>query len=145
MDAVPVEPHVHCVLLPCSSGETWAVPLNSVAEVLVRGELLSGRLCWRGLELPVYPQAAADEQTGGIYAVMLGLGDLVGDYWAVNLQNRRLAYLLLTEADLAGLDEDGSIAADTLAVFALAGTSCLVPDLGALHAGLAAEPASPVG
>ena len=132
---MPTEPHVHCVLLPCSSGETWAVPLNSVAEVVARGEVRSERLRWRGRELPVYPPAAA-EQDGGIYAVMLGLDDLAGDYWAISLRNHALAYLPLTEVDTAELAGGGSVNADALGVFSVAGASCVVPDLAALQRSL---------
>lgn len=137
---MPNEPHVRCVLLPCSSGQTWAVPLNSVAEVVASGEVRSERLRWRGRELPVYPPPAAAEQSGGIYAVMLGLDDLAGDYWAVSLCNRALAYLLLTEADTAELAGDGSVNADALPAFAVAGASCVVPDLADLQRSLHAEP-----
>ena len=128
-------PPLPCVLLPCSSGETWAVPLNSVAEVLAKGDVHSQRLRWRGRELPLYPPVTA-EQTGGIYAVMLGLDDLAGDYWAISLRNQPLAYLPLTEADTTEPVEDGSACIDALAVFALAGKTCLVPDLGALQRSL---------
>ncbi|MDO8860083.1 hypothetical protein Q6D67_00100 [Haliea sp. E1-2-M8] len=137
------QPQVHCVLLPCSNGETWAVPVNSVAEVVVAGELRSGRLYWRGRELPLYPPETGAERSGGMYAVMLGLRDLAGDYWAICLQNRRLGYLPLAETDLAGQDEDVGVTDYTLAVFALAGNSCVIPDLGALQVSLAAAAADP--
>lgn len=139
MDPAPAEPKVHCVLLPCSSGETWAVPLNSVAEVLVSAEMLSGRLRWRGRELPVFAPLPA-EQNSGIFAVMLGLGELAGDCWAVSLRNHSLAYCLLTEAELAGPAECDLATADAVAAFTLAGNVCVVPDLGALQVRLAAEP-----
>jgi len=126
---------VHCVMLPCSSGQVWAVPLNSIAEVVTSAELLSGQLCWRGLELAVYPPAAA-EQPGGIYAVMLGLGELAGHYWAIKLRNRRLEYLPLTAADCAGQDESSEISPDSLARFALGGGICQVPDIEALQKSL---------
>jgi len=135
MNPVLTEPCLHCVLLPCSSGETWAVPLNSVAQVLARGEVRSERLRWRDRELPVYAPAAA-EQSGGIYAVMLGLDDLAGDFWAISLRNQALVYLPLTEADTTELAKDGSVSVDALAVFAVAGASCVVPDLGALQLSL---------
>lgn len=135
---------MHCVLLPCANGETWAVPVNSVAEVLGAGELSSGRLCWRGQELPVYPPAAATAEHGGtMYAVMLGLRDVAGSYWAIRLQNRRLEYALLTGADLAEEDEEVGRTADTLAGFVLAGHRCVIPDLGALQLSLAATAADP--
>lgn len=137
MDSAPAGPSLHCVLLPCANGETWAVPVNSVAEVLGTAELRSGRLCWRGLELPVYPPAATAEPGGGMYAVMLGLRDVAGDYWAVSLQKRRLEYVLLTETGLAGEDAGTGDTADTLAVFALAGHRCVIPDLPALQLSLA--------
>jgi len=144
MNPVPTEPCLHCVLLPCSSGETWAVPLNSVAQVVVRGEVRSERLRWRGREVPVYAPAAA-EQTSGVYAVMLGLGDVAGDYWAVSLRNHALVYLPLTEADITELAGDGSVIADALAVCAVAGASCVVPDLGALQLSLHAGPPASLG
>jgi hypothetical protein len=129
---LPIEPHLDCVLLPCSNGETWAVPLNSVAEVVVGGDWRSERLRWRGRELPCYPSGQA-EQNGGIYAVMVGLGDLAGDHWAVCLRNQALAYLPLAETDTIQLPGDTSPNADILAVFAVAGKTCVVPDLGALQ------------
>ncbi|MFO7551585.1 MAG: hypothetical protein R6W80_09260 [Haliea sp.] len=140
MEPLTTDPGVPCVLLPCSSGDTWAVPLNSVAEVLVDGEVRSGRLRWRGRELPVYPPAPA-EQSSGLHAVMRGLGELAGDYWALGLRDRSLAYLPLTESDLAEAAEGDIVTADTLAVFALAGNICVIPDLGALQASLASGPA----
>jgi hypothetical protein len=136
MDSVPVEPRVHCVLLPCSSGQVWAVPLNSIAEVVTSAELLSGQLRWRGLELSVYPPAAV-QQPGAIYAVMLGLGELAGEYWAIQLQNRRLEYLLLSEADCAGQAENGEIPPESLAELVLGDAICEVPDLEALQKSLA--------
>lgn len=142
MKPVPTEPCLHCVLLPCSSGETWAVPLNSVAEVVARGEVRSERLRWRGRELPVYAPGAV-EQSGGVYAVMLGLDDLAGDFWAISLRNHALVYLPLTEADITELAGDGRVTADALAVFTVAGEACVVPDLGALQLSLHAAPLNP--
>lgn len=139
MEPSAAEASVRCVLLPCSSGETLAVPLNSFAEVVTGGEVLSGRLHWRGHELPVYPPSAA-QQDNAIHAVMLGLGELAGDYWAISLQNRSLQYRLLTESDLVEPTASDTVTADALAVFALAGTTCVVPDLGALQTSLAAGP-----
>lgn len=139
MKPVLTEPCLHCVLLPCRGGETWAVPLNSVAEVVAGGEVRSERLRWRGRELPVYAPAAV-EQSGGIYAVMLGLDDLAGGFWAISLRNHALVYLPLTEADTTKLPKDGSVNADALAVFAVAGATCVVPDLAALQLSLRAAP-----
>ncbi|MEQ9464835.1 MAG: hypothetical protein RJQ10_14320 [Haliea sp.] len=138
-------PSLHCVLLPCSSGATWVVPLNSIAEVLVAGEVDSGRLRWRDCELPVYPPPEPGAGRGvGIYAVMRGLRDLAGGPWAVSLRNTGLVHRGLTEADCSepapGYDNG---AADTLAAFGLAGSGCVVPDLGALQEALASAPAHP--
>jgi len=140
---VPIESHLDCVLLPCSNGETWAVPLNSVAEVVVGGDLRSARLRWRGRELPCFPSGQS-QHSGGVYAVMRGLGDLAGDYWAVCLRTQALAYLPLAEADTVQLPGDASPNAAVLAVFAVAGRTCVVPDLGALQLSLyaAAKPFS---
>lgn len=140
---MPIEPHLDCVLLPCSNGETWAVPLSSVAEVVVGGDLRSERLCWRGCELPCYPFGQA-QQSSGIYAVMVGLNDLAGGHWAVCLRNQALAYLSLAEADTVQFPGGASSNADILAVFAVAGKTCVVPDLGALQLRLhaAAPPSS---
>lgn len=74
---------------------------------------------------------------------MLGLGELAGDYWAIGLQNRSLEYRLLTESDLAEPTEGSTVTAGALAVFALAGNTCVVPDLDALQASLVAEFAHP--
>lgn len=139
MKPVLTEPPVRCVLLPCSSGETWAVPMNSVAEVVASGEIRSGRLRWRGRELPVYAPAAV-EQSGGVYAVMLGLDDLAGDFWAISLRNQALVYLPLIEADTTEPAKDDRVNVDGLAVFAVAGATCVVPDLAALQLGLGAAP-----
>ncbi len=145
MEAPLVEPQLRCVLLPCSSGETWLVPLNSIAEVLVAGEARSGYLSWRGCQLPVYPPpqpgAAA---TAGAYAVIRGLRELAGGHWAVSLQARTLAYRLLTEADLTEAVPGDDEAATSLAVLELMGERCVVPDLGALQLALAADPTQPV-
>ncbi|MEQ8803676.1 hypothetical protein [Haliea sp.] len=140
MEPLTTDSSVPCVLLPCSNGDTWAVPLNSVAEVLVDGEVRSGRLRWRGRELPVYPPAPA-EQSNGPHAVIRALGELAGDYWALGLRDRSLAYLPLTESDLAEPTAGDIVTADALAVFALGGDICVIPDLGALQASLAAGPA----
>jgi hypothetical protein len=67
---------------------------------------------------------------------MLGLDDLAGDFWAISLRNQALVYLPLTEADTTELAKDGSVSVDALAVFAVAGASCVVPDLGALQLSL---------
>ena len=134
-------PSLHCVLLPCRNGETWALPLNSIAELVTAAELSAGRLCWRGLELPVYPLPTAADPAGGLYAVITGLQDLAGGYWAISLQDRGLKHRVLTADDLAEPDPDDSAASAALAVFALAGDRCVVPDLGVLQVSLAADPA----
>ncbi len=134
---------LHCVLLPCRSGETWVVPLNSIAEVLAAGELHAGRLAWRGCELPVYPPVEPGSgHLRGIFAVIRGLQALAGGHWAVSLRDHGLAYRVLTAADFAEPTAgDHGGAAVTLAAFRLGGDSCVVPDLGALQTTLAAESA----
>ena len=82
-----------CVLMPCSKTESWAVPQNSIAEIVTlqaTTEQPPEELEWRGQTIPVLDfgfdeDCSWREQLGGtgLIAIFLGLKGEGCDYWGV--------------------------------------------------------------
>ncbi len=129
-----------CVLLPLGRELRWAVPQNSLAELVT----LSGHtelppsIDWRDQRVPVLDFARAGDppwlnqhsQTG-LVAVFLGLRGQSPEYWAVALRGEGVGVRSL---DFAGCTEVASDAEFLLAAFETGGELYQLPDLPALQA-----------
>jgi hypothetical protein len=121
----PAASAIPAVVLPCTDGATWVVPLNSLAEVVVVSQPVTDTLDWRGQLVPVHGTTPA----ANTYAVLFGLaGHGAPSYWAVPLASLPLEYRLLQADDLR--DQAAEELSGVLAVAQLDGRLCRVPDLG---------------
>ena len=126
-----------CVLIPCSSAETWAVPLNCLGEILtVHTESVAppARLDWRGETLQVM-DFGADEgapwrdpsRGAGLVAVFLGLRGEGCAYWGIAVRGEGLRVVDLADEALEDVPEQ--LSDHAAAAFRFNGVLCQVPDL----------------
>ena len=131
-----------CVLLPCSPGETWAVPQNCLAEIVnvpSDSEEPPTHFSWRGQDVPLVNLDQAqdapwrDARAGtGLVAVMLGLKGGAWEYCGVALRGEGLGM-----KDLAGeaIEEAPDLALEnSFSAFRMDGEVYQVPKLQELHA-----------
>ena len=138
-----------CVLLPCSSSEYWALPLNTLAEIVTLhavSEQPPEELQWRAKTVPVLDFGRDDgsqwrERLGGagLVAVLLGLEGEGCDYWGVAVRGEGLAVKRVSPEDVA--DAPDAVAEYASAAFVLGGVTYQVPDLVALQRKIAASTA----
>lgn len=136
-----------CVLLPCSSSERWAVPQNTLAEIVTLPadqEQPPEVLDWRGQSVPVLDFGHDDgspwrERLGGtgLVAVFLGLNGENCDYWGVAVRGEGLAVRQISGEMLE--EARDATAEHASAAFNFAGTIYQVPDLVALQRRIAAS------
>ena len=137
-----IEDTRHCVLLPCSSKEHWAVPQNCLAEIVTlavtEDESPPAQIDWRGRTVPVLDLGASDDAPWkeahgrtGLIAVFLGLEGEGLDYWGLALRGPGLGTANLEGEEMEDLDvQDSGIYA---ASFRLDEKVYQVPDLFALQ------------
>jgi hypothetical protein len=136
-----------CVLLPCSSSEHWAVPQNTLAEIVTLPadeEQPPEVLDWRGNSVPVLDFGDDDEAPWrerlsgtGLVAVFLGLEGENCDYWAVAVRGEGLA---VRQISSEMLEDAGDVTVEhASSAFNLGGTVYQVPDLLALQRRIAAN------
>ena len=129
-----------CVLLPCSSQETWAVPQKCVAEIVTLPTEASSppaELLWRGRDVPILDLDRANvapwrdsRAATGLVAVMLGLKGGSWEYYGVALRGDGLKMKDLSGEQLEDVPElalKGSSAA-----FRMKGKVYQIPDLASL-------------
>ena len=130
-----------CVLLPCASNRRWAIPQNSLGEILTlaaKDDSVPSAVNWRGADIPVIDFGAdgkvpwRDPQSGtGLIVVILGVDGPGYDYWGVAVRGRGLAMRDLQETDCH--DKPDAVQEYSLAAFELEGQTYQVPDLPALQ------------
>ena len=132
----------HCVLLPCSSTEHWAVPQNCLAEIVTltvaEDETPPPQIEWRGQTVPVLDLGASDQASWresqgrtGLIAIFLGLEGEGLNFWGLALRGSGLGTANLLESDI----EDYDVGASELhsAAFKIEDKVYKVPDLFALQ------------
>ena len=135
-----------CVLIPCSKTESWAVPQNSIAEIVTlqaTTEQPPEELEWRGQTIPVLDfgfeeDASWREQLGGtgLIAIFLGLQGEGCDYWGVAVRGEGLAVKRVAAADVEDAPE--SVLEHATAAFKLDDVIYQVPDLAVFQRKIAA-------
>jgi hypothetical protein len=130
-----------CVLLPCSGTEFWAVPQNTLAEIVTLhdvGQRPPEQLYWRGVTVPVLDFGHDDgspwrEPVGGtgLVAVFLGLEGEGCNYWAMAVRGEGLAVRQISPEDVAEAPE--AVLEHANSAFVLNGATYQVPDLVALQ------------
>ena len=126
-----------CVLLPCSSTETWAVPQNCLAEIVTLytdTQSPPKEVLWRDTTVPVLDLGADDgslwqqpTRDAGLVAIFLGLKGEGCEYWGVAIRGEGLrAVGLLPEAVEDAPDD---IQGHATAAFRFDNVLCQVPDL----------------
>ena len=132
----------HCVLLPCSSTEHWAVQQNCLAEIVTlsgaEDESPPAQIEWRGQTVPVLDlgesdQASWRESQGrtGLIAIFLGLEGEGLDYWGLALRGSGLGTANLLESEIEDFDaSDNELHS---AAFKIDNKVYQVPDLFALQ------------
>ncbi len=126
----------HCVLLPCSEDERWAVPQNCLAEIITYNgddEQPPAQINWRGEIIPVLDlqQSGSTPWRGRLIAVMLGLQGEGLDYWGLALRGEGLTAVNLQESAVQDLEQ--VTAQHSSASFRLGEQEYQVPDLLALQ------------
>jgi hypothetical protein len=126
-----------CVLIPCSSTETWAVPQNCLGEIFTvytDSEQPPGEVEWRGETVPVLdfgdddgPQWRDPGRGTGLVAVFLGLKGESCSNWGVAVRGDGLRVVDLAAEDIENVPEQSCEHAT--AAFNFKGVLCQVPDL----------------
>jgi hypothetical protein len=130
-----------CVFLPCSKDEIWAVPQNTMAEIVtVQDGAVNppGHITWRGQEVPVLDLGEDGETPWrnpigetGLIAVILGLRGQANDYWAVALRGDGLAVKNIVDEEIQDVPEKAM--ARSTAAFEMNNVVYQVPDLPELQ------------
>ena len=125
-----------CVLVPCSNEETWAVPLNCLAEVVTLHTDAASppqRVTWRDRSVPVLDLGSADGSTWraagrgtGLVAIFLGLQGEGCEYWGLAIRGDGPRIVCLTGDAVEDVEE---VQQHATAAFRYHGTLCQVPDL----------------
>ncbi len=131
-----------CVFLPCRQGEVWAVPQNSLGEIVTlaaQGAAAPASIEWRGQSVPVIDFGGADgaawvdeKSATGLVAVFLGIRGQACDYWGLALRGTGLG-VRRVEDEACG-DRPDARGEHALAAFEFEGCIYQVPDLPALQA-----------
>ncbi len=128
-----------CVVLPCTATDLWAVPENSLAEIVALtadGDSPPDELDWRGHRIPVMDLQTGGEHWGsrhggtGLIAVLHGLDASAPAFWGVCLREHGLRVEDLPEAP-DDVPEDAAEYA--LGAFRHNGAVLQVPDLAAMQ------------
>ena len=137
-----------CILLPCSDSEHWAVPQNTLAEIVTLhtdSDQPPDTLEWRGESVPVLDLGDQDETPWqervvgtGLVAVFLGLEKEKHRYWGLALRGEGLAVKRLLPGDIEEVPED--IPEHSTGAFTLGGTTYQVPDLRAIQRRITINP-----
>ncbi|MDZ7784132.1 MAG: hypothetical protein U5K56_14730 [Halioglobus sp.] len=141
------ETFTHCVLVPCSDTERWAVPQNCLAEILTinsKSAAPPDEVSWRGLTVPVVDFGAgseipwSDERVGtGLVAVFLGLKGEGCEYWGVAVRGSGLEVAALPSSEVS--DRPEAVVEHAIAAFEYKAAVYQVPDLDRLQKKLAAS------
>lgn len=129
-----------CVLLPCSSQETWAVPQKCLAEIVTLPTEASSppaELFWRGRDVPILDLGRDNvapwrdsRAATGLIAVMLGLKGGSWDYYGVALRGGGLNMKDLSREQIEDAPEQALEGAS--AAFRMNGKIYQIPDMTSL-------------
>jgi len=136
-----------CVLIPCSSTETWAVPQNCLGEIVTvpaPSNQPPATVTWRGHAVPVVDLGGADgsnwrdaRRGTGLVAVFLSLKGAGCAYWGVAVRSGGLRVVDLAAGDIDERPEMAS--AHATAAFNFNGVLCQVPDLDSFQKRIASN------
>ncbi len=135
----------HCVLLPCSETERWAIPHNCLAEIVTYSgdeDRPPREIDWRGKVIPILDLQDANDQVwrNRLIAVVLGLEGEGLEYWGVALRGDGLTAVNLAESTVEDLDT--VTGEHSSAAFRLGEQEYQVPDLLALQKHMTASHAT---
>ncbi len=126
-----------CVLIPCSSTETWAVPQNCLAEIVTLqtdAVLPPDQMNWREHTVPLLDLGREDDsqwqqpsRDAGLVAVFLGLKGEGCEYWGVAIRGQGLKVVALQPEEVEEVAE--GVRDYASAAFMFNGVLCQVPDL----------------
>lgn len=129
-----------CVLLPCSSQETWALPQKCLAEIVTLPTEASSpptELFWRGRDVPILDLDTGnvapwrDSRAGtGLIAVMLGLEGGSWEYYGVALRGGGLKMKDLSREQIEDVPE--LALKESSAAFRMNGEVYQIPELASL-------------
>lgn len=135
-----------CVLVPCSKTQTWAVPLNCLAEIVtLHTEAISPphEVLWRDRAVPVMDLGPADgsewraaSRGTGLVAIFLGLKGEGCEYWGLAVRGEGLRVVRLSGEAVEDVPEQ--IQPHATAAFTFHGVLCQVPDLDSFQRKVAA-------
>ena len=108
-----------CVLIPCSTTETWAVPQNCLAEIMTLNTdtaLPPDEVNWRGRTVPVLDFGSDDgslwrepHRGAGLVAIFLGLRGEGCEYWGVAVRGEGLKVVSLSPEEVERLVKEGQV------------------------------------
>jgi hypothetical protein len=142
------ESAVHsCLFLPCSAAEIWAVPKNSLAEIVTLyevGEVPPRQISWRGHQVPVLDMDETretrwrDSRAGtGLVAVLLGIDGLGCRYLGVALRGQGLGLHQVPEDEVE--DRPAEALPRSMGAFRWRNVTYQVPDLLGMQEEIARE------
>jgi hypothetical protein len=137
-----------CVLIPCSSTETWAVPQNCLAEIVtLHTDAVQPpqQIVWRERTVPVLDLGADDDspwqqpnRDAGLVAVFLGLKGDGCEYWGVAIRGEGLTVAGLVPEEVDDVSDE--VRDYATAAFRFNGLLCQVPDLDSFQKKIAVSP-----
>jgi chemotaxis signal transduction protein len=136
----------YCVLIPCSSGLSWAIPqrcLGEIVTVAAADDLPPREISWRGENIPVVDFGREDavpwrDQRGdtGLVAIVLGQRDQACSFFGVAVRGGNLGVSSLADEEIEDTPE--SLLDYATAAFRMNGNVYQVPDLLALQRAIGA-------
>lgn len=135
-----------CVLIPCSSGVSWAIPqrcLGEIVTVAAADELPPQDISWRGESIPVVDFGPEDvlpwrdpRSDTGLVAIVLGQRDEACSYFGVAVRGGELGVSALADEEIE--DIAAALPDYAAAAFLMNGNVYQVPDLLALQRAIGA-------
>jgi len=126
-----------CVLIPCSSTETWAVPQNCLAEIVTlhtEEAVPPNTVNWRDRSVPILDLGREDgslwsepRRGAGLVAIFLGLKGEGCEYWGLAVRGDGLKVISLSHEQVE--DQPEQVEEHATAAFTFGGVLCQVPDL----------------
>lgn len=135
-----------CVLIPCSSGVSWAIPqrcLGEIVTVAAADDLPPQDISWRGESIPVVDFGRDDalpwrdqRSDTGLVAIVLGQRDEACSYFGVAVRGGNLGVSSLADEEIEDIPEP--LPDYAAAAFRMNGNVYQVPDLLALQRAIGA-------
>lgn len=136
-----------CVLVPCSETQTWAVPLNCLAEIVTLhtdAQSPPSEVIWRDQTVPILDLGGNDgshwraaSRGTGLLAIFLGLKGEGCDYWGLAVRGEGLRVVSLASEAVEDVPEQ--IQPHATAAFRFNDVLCQVPDLDSFQRSVAAN------